>query len=180
MKTLLNKEVNYIKNDDIREIVECDLEKLPDYFWVIPALTSGKYHPKASLREGGLVRHTKTAVEVAMQLFPLYDFNEETKDIIIASLILHDGFKCGLDGSEYTAFEHPLIMSQLVFDAIDIDNHGTYRLLISRCIASHMGQWNTNNRSSIVLPLPLSEPEKFVHMCDYIASRRKFNIELSD
>lgn len=178
MKTVLNKEINYIKNNDIREIVEYDLNRLPDYFWTVPASTSGKYHPKASLGKGGLVRHTKTAVEVAVQLFPLYNFSEYIQDIIIASLILHDGLKCGLDSSNRTVFEHPKLMAEFVsFNWKSIEMN---RMLIGKCIASHMGQWNTNKKNSLVLPLPLSEPEKFVHMCDYISSRRNFNIELSD
>jgi len=176
MKTMLNNEINYIKNDEIREIVEYDLNRLPDYFWTVPASTSGKYHPKASLGKCGLIRHTQAAVEIAMTMFPLYDFSEDAQDIIIASLILHDGLKCGLDGSKHTVFEHPILMAEFVFS--DLDYGGSDRYLISQCIASHMGQWNTNKRSSFVLPIPISPAEKFVHMCDYIALRRNFNIEI--
>lgn len=44
--------------------------------------------------------------------------------------------------------------------------------LIYDLIASHMGQWNTNDYVNIVLPKPKTQLEKFVHLCDYLASRK--------
>ena len=43
---------------------------------------------------------------------------------------------------------------------------------IFKCIRSHMGQWNTNKYSNVVLPTPQTGTEKFVHMADYLASRK--------
>ena len=42
-----------------------------------------------------------------------------------------------------------------------------------------MGRFNTNNYSDIVLPLPKTVTEKFVHMCDFLASRKQvqFNFD---
>ena len=34
-----------------------------------------------------------------------------------------------------------------------------------------------NNYSEIELPIPKAPIEKFVHMCDYLASRRFINLE---
>ena len=45
MKTLFAKVVNTFKNEDIREFALYCMENLPEYFWSIPASTSGKYHP---------------------------------------------------------------------------------------------------------------------------------------
>ena len=72
---------------------------LPDYFYEIPASSTGKYHPDFSLGEGGLVRHVKVAVRLAKELLDnpcigdKYTNNE--KDIMIFTLILHDGLKSG-------------------------------------------------------------------------------------
>ena len=43
--------------------------------------------------------------------------------------------------------------------------------------ASHMGRWNTNKfEPDVVLPIPKSVEEKFVHMCDYLSSRKWNNV----
>ena len=44
-------------------------------------------------------------------------------------------------------------------------------------ISSHMGPWNTNSYSNVVLPKPQSSHQRFVHMCDYIASRRFLDVK---
>ena len=40
-----------------------------------------------------------------------------------------------------------------------------------------MGPWNTSQYSDVVLPIPKAPMEKFVHMCDYLASRRFILLE---
>ena len=42
-----------------------------------------------------------------------------------------------------------------------------------------MGQWNKNKYSKIELPKPELEPQKFVHMCDYLASRKWLEVKLN-
>ena len=44
-------------------------------------------------------------------------------------------------------------------------------------IESHMGKWNTNKYSKVVLPIPKNELEKYVHRCDFLASRSYLNIK---
>lgn len=43
---------------------------------------------------------------------------------------------------------------------------------IACLIASHMGQWNVNLYSKTILPKPKTATQKFVHLCDYLASRK--------
>jgi hypothetical protein len=44
---------------------------------------------------------------------------------------------------------------------------------ICDCVASHMGSWNTDYKTKKeILPKPITSMEKFVHLCDYLASRR--------
>ena len=62
------KELEYIKNDDIRGFAKLALENLPDYFFDVAASSTGKYHPTYALGNGGLVRHTKAAVRIAFEL----------------------------------------------------------------------------------------------------------------
>ena len=56
------------KNDDIKKSVAILIEMLPDYFFHEAASSTGKYHPKYALGDGGLLRHTKAAVRIAYEL----------------------------------------------------------------------------------------------------------------
>lgn len=179
------EELQLIENDRLRNFVIEFLNKcVPSYFYVIPASSSGKYHPQYALGLGGLVRHTKAAVRFADHLLSLEQnavINELHHDDIIAALILHDTFKSGVNKSEHTKFEHPLIASEVLVifakdqypDMVDVANK------IARLIASHMGQWNVSNRAKVVLPKPQTEAEKFVHMCDYLASRQDITVSVT-
>lgn len=35
-----------------------------------------------------------------------------------------------------------------------------------------MGQWNCDRDGKVILPKPIALNEQFVHMCDYLASRK--------
>ena len=103
---MFQREINYIKTERYRENIKKLISCLPDYFFEIPASSTGKYHPNYALGEGGLVRHTKVAVRIAYELLNDesigYQFKAEEKDMILMSLILHDGLKSGLIKEEYT------------------------------------------------------------------------------
>ena len=101
---MFEKELKLINNDDIRKMVEMTLEKVPEYFYHIPASTTGKYHPAYSLGEGGLYRHTQAAVKIADDITKLHCmyFNDTLHDCVIAALILHDTMKCGDPQEKYT------------------------------------------------------------------------------
>ena len=181
MDKSFTQELNYIKDDKIKENLKIMINKLPDYFFLLPASSTGKYHPSFSLGEGGLLRHTKAAVRIAIELFgdnALNNFTQREKDLIIFSIVLHDGLKSGQKKSEYTLFEHPLLMSnyikenkkELTLDDSDIN-------FICKCIETHMGPWTTNYKGEDVLPSPKDKYQRFVHMCDYLASRKFLDIK---
>lgn len=171
---IFEKELNYIKNNDIKNEIEEILNHLPCYFFKIPASSSGKYHPQYALGEGGLVRHTKAAVGIAVELFnnhTVQNFTDFEKDCIIGALILHDGLK----GKDYTEFKHPLKMKTFCETFLKPSHK-----IIANAIASHMGEWSTSKYEEGHLPKPQTELEKFVHLCDYLASRKclEFNFEV--
>ena len=175
---IFNVELSYIKDDKIRENAKIILNHLPDYFYEVQAASTGKYHPKYALGEKGLVRHVKAAVNIGYTLFTIYKFDSHTKDIIILSLLIHDGLKHGFEYSTYSKFEHPLLIGKLLKN---IRNELTLTDVeitdITNNVASHMGKFNTNNYSDIILPLPKTVTEKFVHMCDFLASRKQIHFE---
>lgn len=44
-------------------------------------------------------------------------------------------------------------------------------------IESHMGKWNTSKYSKVELPVPRDEYQRFVHRCDYLASRNYLDVK---
>lgn len=176
-----NKEISYIKDESKRRDIEFLVNLLPDYFFLIPASSTGKYHPKFALTNNGLVKHTKVAVRIAVDLFEtVNNFGDNDKDLIIMALIMHDGLKKGLVEEEYTRFDHPLLVSKLIMENVNnlemnIDDVRKMCMMIE----SHMGKWNTSKYKNIELPLPINEMQRFVHRCDYLASRKYLNVRFN-
>lgn len=113
---------------------------------------------------------------------------EIRKDCAYVALILHDSIKAfDNDPKHKTVFEHPLIAARMFKSKVkeyvvnNKDRLSGYDkvvikfsvILIYDAIASHMGQWNTARYAKdVVLPVPETGLENFVHLCDYLASRK--------
>lgn len=173
-------ELRFIKDDNIRTFTQKVISELPDYFFVIPASTSGKYHPKFALGEGGLVRHTKAAVRIAKELLRLEMFNhfsDREKDDILSALMLHDGQKAGTLGM-HTVTEHPILMGNFISNFSDLIPQEDFDI-IQGCIKHHMGAWTKDFKTGKeVLDKPQNKIENFVHLVDYLASRRIIEVDL--
>lgn len=179
------KELNYIKNNKYKEEAKKLIELLPDYFFEIPASSTGKYHPNFAQGEGGLVRHTKVAVRMCYELANNnsigYSFTSDEKDLMIIALIMHDGLKSGLPKEKYTRVDHPLLAANLIRD-----NKENLKLtngeieFIAQAIETHMGEWNTDFNGNEVLPLPKNKYQRFVHMCDFLASKKFIEVAFVD
>ncbi len=181
---VFKKELSYIEDPVIREFTVNILNELPDYFFEIPASSSGKFHPKFALGKGGLVRHTKAAVAVAIELFRMDCYHKCTKNLksyIISALILHDGLKNGLENSGKTVPEHPLLMHHFIITMGNKYKKPNIAYIIAKFVRSHMGQWNYdwNDNNKPIMPKPKDDTEAFIHLCDYISSRRCIEIKYS-
>lgn len=181
----LKTELDYIKNERIRRSAEELIKLIPDYFFIVAASSTGKYHPSFSQGEGGLLRHTKAATIIGKEVLSLeYTnniFTDNEKDILLLAIILHDTQKLGKEQERYTRFDHPLLAASFIEE-----NKGKTELteeeikLLKRVICSHMGQWNTNNYSNIELPKPNDKYEFFVHMCDYLSSKKFLDVKFDE
>lgn len=183
MSDLLN-ELHLIKDYNLRVWVAHYLDNcVPDYFFIVPASSSGKYHPPYTLGVGGLVRHTKSAVQIAEELLKLEQNHTLNvyHDEIIASLIIHDTFKHGVTDCGHTVFEHPNLSAEK-FSEFIIKNRAECSIeqvnLICHLVRSHMGQWNTREGDPLILDKPITAEQQFVHMCDYLASRRNITVRV--
>lgn len=195
-------ELNYIKNDELRTIVAETLDKSPECIVHIPASSSGRYHPSYSLGEGGLMRHIKGAVGIAHCMIETEIFDKivnengdcsklyaEKKnmyaDAVYAALILHDCCKPDNTEKHSTRFDHPLLAANLFKEIAKkyVTQDNMYYMknvipMVHGAIASHMGEWNSAPYAKgIVLPKPKTGVEIFVHMCDYLGSRRFLTFE---
>lgn len=178
-------EINYIKNDSLKKDACFLIENLPDYFFEVPASSTGKYHPKYALGDGGLLRHTKAAVRIAYELLsnPLIGdkYTNDEKDLMILGLMIHDGLKSGKVQSKYTKFDHPLLACSYVKENKENLKMSEEQInFLCNVISSHMGIWNKDFDGNEVLPIPKTKYQNFVHMCDYLASRKSIILEFDE
>lgn len=178
-------ELGYIKDEMIRDDCRMLIEELPDYFFLVPASSTGKYHPSYSLGEGGLLRHTKAAVRIGYELLcdpSIGDkYTQTEKDIMLMGLLLHDGVKHGIPKEKYVRFDHPILMANFILDHKDqlLMSDSEIELLCS-VIRTHMGPWTTDYNGEEVLEAPKTKYQNFVHMCDYLASRKCLLVPFDD
>lgn len=172
-----------IENKDIREFAEVLIDTIPDYIFHAAASSSGKYHPKYALGDGGLVRHTCALVRILNHIISIDCMNKFTsreRDLMRVAGIMHDSRKSGTqedyEKNKYTKFDHPLQAATVIREF-----KGKYLTeeeieLIATTIEAHMGQFNKDKKSDIVLPLPENKYQKMVHLADYLASRKDLEI----
>ena len=176
---LFEDELNLIQNENIRAFTEDMLCKIPSYFYIVPAAAKRTHHPETSHGEGGLVKHTISAVNIAYDLVNrnnTFASCKQYSDHIVSALILHDGCKSGKHTQGKYAVDHPLLICELIRESYSDKNAE----LICSLISSHMGQWNTNFGSKIeVLPKPQNALQSVVHLADYLASRRYLDFNFS-
>lgn len=115
-------------------------------------------------------------MSIAHELFDLemFPFTNDEQDLIILSLILHDGLKQGDGNGKRTVFDHPILAANFVkrcnFESQLLTDE--QEAFVVNAIESHMGQWNTSKYSKVELPKPKNKFQKYVHLCDYLASRK--------
>ena len=182
---VFNTELNFIENEDIKKFCEEMLEKAPDYFYSIPASSTGKYHPNYALGDGGLVRHTKALVNIMNYILGLEwmqeKYDSRKRDLMRVAGLLHDTMKDGDGTTKYTVHEHPLLAAAWVEEeTVENEIPQEERSAIAAMIETHMGQWSTNKKSNIELPKPQHEVQFIVHLSDYLASRKQLEFVFSE
>lgn len=175
---IFKDEIALISNAELAHSVHKFLDTIvPKYFFEVPASSSGNYHPRYSLGYGGLVRHTKAAVRIAEDLLRLEQNIDLPHDTIIAALILHDSFKHGKDAG-HTVSNHPILAAVAMENFAPTVWAPMEFLEAAELVRTHMGQWNTDKDGNKIMPKPETAAQKFVHLCDYLASRRYITVEV--
>jgi len=183
MKTLFVEILTSIENEDLQILARDLVGTIPDYFWHVPASSTGKYHPSYALGDGGLVRHTVAVVRFLNHIFAMECFGStltsRKRDLLRIAGMMHDTRKSGsqedYEKNKYTKHEHPILAANVVRQFADKYDKDEIELIAS-CIESHMGQWNTSSRSNVVLPKPQTGMQRVLHMADYLASRKDIEV----
>ncbi len=150
---------------------------LPEYWLEEAASSTGKYHPEYALGKGGLLRHSKAAMRIGYELLSnpcIGDkYTSHEKDLMLMSLLVHDGLKLGIPQEKYTRFDHPILMGKFIIDNYkEIGITKEDAKFMDEVIKTHMGPWTTDYNGEEVLEKPKNKYQNFVHMCDYLASRK--------
>lgn len=167
MKEIFGEELNLINDGKIKQFVGDMLDRAPQSYFIREASSTNKYHPPSSRGYRGLVRHVKRCVYIAEQLLrnDIYIKLRPQKDIIIGALLLHDAKKYGDNNAKWSLKNHAELAAYWIADYLKDEEDKT----IARLVLTHMGQWGA---------VPPSTPlEKFVHLCDYIASLKELEAE---
>lgn len=185
---LLKPILDTFENEDIKEFTMALLESLPEYIWHVGASSTGKYHPVYSLGEGGLMRHQMAVVRFLNFFFELEQYNSKLTsremDLMRLAGLMHDGRKSGsqedYQKSKYTKFDHPLQMADVIrsYDGQYL-NHDEIEM-VAEAISKHMGAWNTDKKSSTVLPKPNDKFSRMLHTADYLASRKCLTMDFDN
>ena len=179
----------HIENDDIKEFAETVIECVPNYWFVVPASSSGKYHSKMCLGEGGLVRHTLALVRILNHIFDVKCMAEKwtsrERDLMRVAGMFHDAFKSGsqsdFEKNKYTKHEHPIIAANMIRRYSDTNIIPKEEVdIIAKTIETHMGQWVSSPYSDIVLGEPKNKYQKLLHLADYLASRKDIEVLFED
>lgn len=185
-KEKLSEILNSIEDASVRTFAEECINTMPDYFFTVPASSTGKYHPLFSLGDGGLLRHTCALVRFFNHLMrnDLFSkqFTDKEKDLLRVACMMHDSRKSGTqeeyEANKYTKFMHPMLAATVIREITTQNISDDDKELVANAVESHMGQWNVDPRDpNNVLPKPSNKYQKFVHLVDYLASRKDIDVK---
>jgi hypothetical protein len=105
-------------------------------------------------------------------------------DLMRVAGLVHDGMKSGtqanFENSKYTKFEHPILMATKIREEFQEYLPLNELELVADAISKHVGQWNTDKKSSLVLPKPSDKFSRMLHVADYLASRKSLTMDFDN
>lgn len=153
------KEINddALKEDTIYTFVEL----CPDYFWEVPASSSGRYHPKGHRENRGLWLHTKRAFTLYQRFAPSMKLQDKLTpqelDYGRAAILLHDMYKYGWPKQDHTTKDHDVVCAEKLREGQYIHED------VIGCVETHNGPWYKG-------PSPRTDLEQAHHLSDMAAS----------
>lgn len=179
---ILESLLRNFETDEIREYCKDMILKMSDNIFIMPSSTSLKFHNKTQCQPHGQVFHILMFGEIMNYILGLEYVTEKIldarkRDCLRCTPIFHDAIKCGLNGSQYTVHEHPMLAGEWIRNTkVEHDIDEDTKKYIARLCESHSGQWTSTKRSKTILPKPETDEQFLVHLCDYLASRSNIDM----
>lgn len=185
-------------NQDIREYVMQHLARTPDAFFLMPASSSGKYHPPNTRNQGGLVIHTKSVFWICHTAIkspdPVFVLTELEQDMLLASALLHDTMKYSyIKDGRLQSFDHTMrvhafkvrdFVNNIMARYLDGKYHGivpNWLFEVIDNIEHHHGSWECKNiAGQPVNAKPVNDMQTILCFADYLASRPFFSYDKGD
>ena len=164
---LIQDRITLIKEADCKRLVQECFEKIPEYWFMKPASSTGKYHPLDEHLPGGLALHTSRVVDVVLILMDAVNTPLNDRSVVISGALLHDIARFGTaeKSTEHSVRDHATQGAMFVKGlGLEMTPPIPEELLdrVSRIVMTHMGRWGT--------PKPDAHEEKLVHLADMVAA----------
>lgn len=161
-------EIELIEDEEIRKQTRDALARgTPDYFWKVPATSSGYYHNTYSKGKHGLWIHVKMGVTAYERMVRSYVeqglISEKEADMGRAAMLLHDMLKYGhkYESGDHTRSNHDVMAGMWVGKNTDLPTP------VVRAVERHNGPWYDGPT-----PEPDDHLSQLVHMADMVASTK--------
>ena len=181
---LVLKCADEIEDAHVKAFTQVALVRAPKYVWTIMASTSGKYHHGELLSE-----HILKAFHYGNEHVRMLGWwwDNQTVDVFRSALLLHDSYRCGIEGRENVYDDgrfrtdplHPVYAAnQLAWTYYNMPDREEPFIAkdqkwfkkLAKAVAGHMGPWaplpefNPMNDNALSLRL-------HVFLVDYVVSR---------
>ena len=175
---IFHHELSLIKDENVLKILDNVFKEVKECHKWLPASSSGKYHPKCDLGDGGLIRHSKIVFQFMEEIIRATPVFQNESDELLAAALIHDLCKYKDDNATHSSFTHPIDMAELI-KKTNFRNQKAFK--IATLVSSHMGIWNTFKYCpGVELPKPKSFDEIAVHYADYFASRQYLDFQFDE
>lgn len=163
-------EVERISDSDLRDEAKSALARgLPDYFWKVPATSSGYYHHPYTRQRYGLWIHTKQVFTAYERMVRSYVeqglITEYEADCGRAACLLHDMLKYGhsYNDGDSTKGNSDRMAGHWLRQNTDLPK------AVVKAVESHNGPWRDG-------PTPDSPLSQLVHQADMVASTKNITV----
>ena len=166
---------------DYRSLAEFLIDQLDDYWFIKPASSTGKYHPKFNNGEGGLVRHSLNVCMWWQQMYRAFEQElisfsdrDDMYDLGLIACLFHDAKKYGdaEENSRWVKKDHDVKSMEWFLHNVEIYEHTNDMNFdnkainyIANAIDHHNGPWSTHGAPRTIF-------ERLVFICDYASSQK--------
>ena len=174
------------ETETLTEYFKDMVAEIPDYIFIIPSSTSGKYHNATQCEKYGQIYHEYMFASILNHRLRLKWNKEkynspEIRDCMRCIPVFHDAIKCGWNGSQYTVQDHPMLAAEWVRTTqVEHDISDEYKEMIACMCEAHSGEWNKSKSGKAIMPEPRNDMEFFIHECDILSSRADLDMIIPD